>query len=866
MAPKSFLWLKKTSAIFTLLLLVAGLSIQSSMADNILPYVTMATATPATFNASNNEYVSINYQLSGIGANVIVEITDANMAVKKTFVNAPNMSPGLNTVTWYGKDENTGVAYPTGIYYYFVKTSPATNVISGTFQLTSTTNPNGAPVVTSLSAPTTLNTSNAEMAAITYYLDRAASSVEVQIVDANGVIRRMLPGTTVANQANTVTWDGRGDNGQYDIIDTNNIYLPNGTYTIIVKARDSYGNIGTNSRTIALTGTGSTYGMVNITNVTVSPSSINQNNHEIATITYYLDRQATSAYVEIFDQNNNRKRYIPNTSIYVNQSNPVIWNGYDDDGNILPGGVYTVVVNAINTYGTAKNNSARITLTSNNNNTCGYLNAYTPVLSNVYAQPNSINYGSGNQSTTIYYSVDRIANVTIDVLDGNNNVLKKLANDICINGLNSVNTVTWDGRDTSGNTVPNGNYPVRVRARTLQSNEAIKYTYVQVNGYTGGGVGGTNTGTIIRDIMVSPEVFNPRRGQVSTVYYNLTQNANVTVDILDRNGNFIKTIVSSVSRYSSNYNYTNTFGRYNYADVWNGTDANGYTNDNLYQFRVRAVGTNNSVTDTQTAWVEVDTDGNIIGFPNGQNCSGYRDVSINNPSCKALQALNVIQGYSDGTARLYQLINRAETAAVIARYFDIQEDTAGYMPLNFTDASNDTWYSGFARALIRIGVIRGYPDRTLRLTQTVKRVELAKIFAETASYSGVQLMTSCSSRPYIDTLLNVWYSDDVCTMKRWNLMSDDGTGQFNGTSSSTRADVLDLLYRYEKSGLSQGVNNYNANYNYYNSYSYTPYNYNASMYYTPVNATTYRPALNSTTYYTPTTYGTNNYYQDYVQY
>ncbi len=488
-----------------------------------------------------------------------------------------------------------------------------------------------------------------------------------------------------------------------------------------------------------------------------------------------------------------------------------------------------------------------------NNNQCGYVNGTMPVLSNIYASPATINTNN-SETSRIYYTVDRISNITIEVLNVNNTIIKTLVNNVCNNGFNGSTSVTWDGRDANGNYVTTGNYTIRIKANTTASYEAVKYVYVQVNNYGSGG--GTTTGDVIRDLMVSPEVFNPRQGQVATAYYNLTQNAAVTVDILDRNGNYIKNIVSNVSRYSSNYNYTNNYGRYNYADVWNGTDVNGNVIDNIYQFRVRAVGTN-GVTDTHTAWVEVNTDGSIIGFPNGQNCAGYRDVSLNSPSCKALQALNVIQGYSDGTARLYQLINRAETAAVLARYFDIQEDNYGYVPMNFIDASNDTWYSGAFRALIRIGVIRGYPDRTLRPNQTVNRVELAKIFDETARYHGVQLMTSCSSRPYIDTALNLWFSDHTCTMKRWNLMSDDGTGRFNGASYMTRADVLDLLYRYEKSGLSQGINYYNSNYNYYNSYSYTPYTYTPSLYYTPT--------LQNPSYYYNTPAYTNT-YQDYVQY
>ena len=489
-------------------------------------------------------------------------------------------------------------------------------------------------------------------------------------------------------------------------------------------------------------------------------------------------------------------------------------------------------MSATNSYGTGTN-TASVYINNSGSTNCNS-SSTTPDLTGVYASPSTFNPSS--QSSTIYYTLNTSANVTVEVLNSNSSLVRTLSDTVCRN--NGSNSYNWDGRDMYNNMVNDGTYTVRVRA-TNGSNSDTEYTYVTVNRNGGG----TNNGTLILNMYVQPEIFNPRNGQTSTAYYNLNQTATVTTEILDRNGVVVRTLVDNITRYSNNYAYTTSYGSYNYADQWNGRDRyNNIVPDNVYQFRVRANG--NGQSDTKTAWVEVDTDGIIIGFPNGSTCAGYIDVSSNSPYCKAIELMKdngVFTGYNDGTFRPYQQINRAETVKVILLALSI--------PLNsnfttlFSDTDNNAWYAQYLRTAKALGIIRGYPDGTFRPNQTINRVELLKVFLES---SGVNI-PYCNYAPYKDTPVNAdtrWYIDYACYAKSNTLMHDDGTGRFAPAAPMTRGDVADLFYQFEIKGLYNKYNNpyYNGTYNngYYNN-NYNNYNNNTYNSYPVINSMTVSP-------------------------
>ncbi|MFO0780474.1 MAG: FlgD immunoglobulin-like domain containing protein [Candidatus Gracilibacteria bacterium] len=736
----------------------------------------------------------------------VVKILNASNSVVRTYASSSVTSGFDYFLNWDGRSDSNALV-PAGNYSAKVELSLTSGgaVVdskqSASFAVDYGSTNNTAPVVSSVSVnPSSFNPTNGESTTVSYTLDKAATSAKVEIWDGSTLRRTISAGTNVGS--NAVTFNGRDD--------SNNI-LANGTYTVKVSATNAYGT-GSNTALVTITSSGSTNSAPVVTSVYVNPTSFNPSNSESTTVYYTLDKVATSARVEIWDGSTLR-RTINNTGTSMS-TNSVNFNGRDDNGNILANGTYTVKVLATNAYGTGSNTTT-VTVTSNGSGNCTSISG-TPNLTNVYASPSTFN--PNNQSVSVYYTLDRSANVTVEVLNNNSTLIRTLSDNVCRN--NGSNSYNWDGRDQYGNMVNDGSYTVRVRANNGSGTDT-EYTYVTVNrnGST------NNNGNLILNLYVQPEIFNPRQGQTSTAYYNLNQTATVTTQVLDRNGIVIRTLVDNITRYSNNYAYSTSYGSYNYGDQWNGRDVNGnIVPDNIYQFRVTANG--NGQTDTKTAWVEVDTDGIIIGFPNGSTCGGYIDVSSNSPYCKAILLMRdngVFSGYTDGTFRPYQPINRAETVKVILLALSIPVLNDG--TTLFRDTDGGAWYAPYLRTAKRLGIIRGYPDGTFRPNQTVNRVELLKVFLES---SGVNI-PYCNYAPYNDTPVNGdtrWYIDYACYAKSNGLMHDDGTGRFSPAAAMTRGDVADLFYQFETRGLYNQQNNPYLNGTY--PYGYNCYNYNGS--------------------------------------
>ncbi len=775
------------------------------------PKVLYVYAENASFNP-NTTTDRIHYAVDS-SSTAVVKILDSSNNVVRTF-GSSSVTNGYDYFTnWDGRSDSNALV-PAGNYTAKIELTNGSSTVvdskqSSPFAVDYGSSNNTAPVVTSLTVnPSSFNPSNNETTTISYNLDKAATSAMVQILDSNNNVRRTISGTgTSSTTTNTTSFNGRDD--------SSNI-LPVGTYTVKVSASNAYGT-GTNTTSVTITNNGSNNNAPVVSNVYASPSSFNPSNNESTTIYYTLDKVATSAMVQILDSNNNVRRTISNTGTAASTNN-VYFNGRDDSNNILPVGTYTAKVSASNAYGTGTN-STSVYISSNNGNGNCSSNYGTPNLTNVNASPS--NFNPYNQSTTIYYNLDRSANVTVEILNGNSSLMRTLSDNVCRNS--GSGSYSWDGRDMYGNTVGNGTYTARVTANNGSGTDT-EYTYVTVD--NNGNNGGNNNGNLILNMYVQPEIFNPRSGQTSTVYYNLNQTATVTTQVLDRNGVVIRTLVDNITRYSNNYAYNTSYGSYNYGDQWNGRDVYGnIVPDNVYQFRVTANA--NGQTDTKTAWVEVNTDGNIIGFPNGSTCGNYIDVTSNSPYCKAIQLMTdngVFSGYSDGTFRPYDPINRAETVKVILLALGIPVTNDG--STLFFDTDGNAWYAPYLRTAKRLGIIRGYPDGSFRPNQTINRVELLKVFLES---SGVNI-PYCNYAPYNDTPVNAdtrWYIDYACYAKSNGRMHDDGSGRFSPAAAMTRGDVADLFYQFETKGLYNQTNNPYINGN--NVYGYNNTNQNCVL-------------------------------------
>ena len=94
---------------------------------------------------------------------------------------------------------------------------------------------------------------------------------------------------------------------------------------------------------------------------------------------------------------------------------------------------------------------------------------------------------------------------------------------------------------------------------------------------------------------------------------------------------------------------------------------------------------------------------------------------------EAAHVAGMANGYSDGTFRPNQSINRAEAMTLILRAFGIE--SRPYRPTTFPDVSADQWFSGAVGTAHELGLVNGYPDGRFRPGNLMTRGEAAKIIA-----------------------------------------------------------------------------------------------------------------------------------------
>lgn len=177
--------------------------------------------------------------------------------------------------------------------------------------------------------------------------------------------------------------------------------------------------------------------------------------------------------------------------------------------------------------------------------------------------------------------------------------------------------------------------------------------------------------------------------------------------------------------------------------------------------------------------------------------ASFTDVSETNHYFEAISYLEengVLNGYSDGTFKPENSVNRAEFLKIVLEGTDIPLNVSTQTP--FDDVDNSAWYAPYIRKAYDKGWIIGYSDGTFKPEQTINKVEALKIVGEVQNW---ELETAISERPFEDTPLSAWYTKYVAYAKNHAYLEETGT-IFNPATLMTRASISDVIYRTMISG------------------------------------------------------------------
>jgi hypothetical protein len=184
----------------------------------------------------------------------------------------------------------------------------------------------------------------------------------------------------------------------------------------------------------------------------------------------------------------------------------------------------------------------------------------------------------------------------------------------------------------------------------------------------------------------------------------------------------------------------------------------------------------------------------------------FTDVNDNTSYTNAITWMSeneVISGYSDGSFKPDQCINRVEILKLLMEM--LETDLAPYdnTPL-FPDTYDNEWYTPYIKAGRAQEIISGYPDGTFKPAECVNRVEAIKIAMKSFDIDGYSFDHGWS---WIDIKPNEWYFKYAYAALDMNILGLDhvlyATHPESGlpfnyyfpAESMRRSEVAEMLYR-----------------------------------------------------------------------
>lgn len=170
----------------------------------------------------------------------------------------------------------------------------------------------------------------------------------------------------------------------------------------------------------------------------------------------------------------------------------------------------------------------------------------------------------------------------------------------------------------------------------------------------------------------------------------------------------------------------------------------------------------------------------------------FSDVNrahANYDSIKYLQEQGIVSGYSDGTFKPGNTVNRVEALKMLMMAFDMEAGSADSLP--FSDTDNSAWYAGALATALTQAIVKGYEDNTFRPSSIVNKAEYLKMLFLTG---GITPAENLVANPYSDVPKDAWYAPYAYLMNKMNLLSISND-RLSAGSGMTRGDVAETIYR-----------------------------------------------------------------------
>lgn len=189
----------------------------------------------------------------------------------------------------------------------------------------------------------------------------------------------------------------------------------------------------------------------------------------------------------------------------------------------------------------------------------------------------------------------------------------------------------------------------------------------------------------------------------------------------------------------------------------------------------------------------IDETSNFEEEAQDQEEQSFSDVAENHKNQKAIEYMKekgIINGYSDGTFKPENYVNRAELLKLIIEAKLDDFDKEKYDDNCFSDVIKAEWYAPYVCYAKEQKWVNGYSDDTFKPNQTVSKAEAVKIIL--VAY-GFDISEEIESSSFDDVGLTDWYAPYLERANNSGFL-EIKSGKYNPNQGMTRANVSQVIY------------------------------------------------------------------------
>jgi flagellar hook assembly protein FlgD len=553
-------------------------------------------------------------------------------------------------------------------------------------------------------------------------------------------------------------------------------------------------------------------------NIIVRPNPVNFNESPSMSIGYTLNAEAKVTLV--IAQNNKKVGTFINSRLYSPGAQNFYWNGqYGSDteigtsGQKVANGTYSFIITAINTQAVtpgALTQDIKTTTFTVNSPTNSPLTAIE--LSNISTDSDFFDpYLS--ETVKISFEINKDANLTITIADNTGKVIKTLKDKQAYTANDY--SVTWDGKDSSGKIVANGDYTYKIVATADSKTDTETGT---VTAQKGGGKTVDVNDPTLSNVYVTKDSFDPA-WEYTYFIFNVSAKSDIKITILE-NGSEIDTIYDETNQPKDLYRIQ-----------WDGTELESDPGSYTYKIYVE----NSEGKDMETGDVSIRTDSvtndrpNIykdkvgidfipytpslssempITFKLDKDAEVSLDIRLGNTIVanvvdgeELLEGSNSIKwdGRNDDGAFVESGIYEYKLIAKDANGTDTETGkfsvTKEAKPVDnkcagFADVTSSYKYCEAVTWAKESGIFVGYPDSTFKPSQAINRGEILKVVLEAFD---INLIGGGRNFGFYDIKGSEWFNSYLATALSMNIVSGYGDKTFKPNGTTTRVQALKIM-------------------------------------------------------------------------